>query len=117
MKIMASGSISAIVKYSQVKNNLTTTAAGGVLDARQGKILSDKIASHGPTTQWQASGNINCTNNTITALQSVTLTAGTWIIFGFANWAANNTGYRQIQWNTNSSKDPSRYLATCGPAA
>lgn len=40
---MASGSISAIVKYSQIKNNLTTTAAGGVLDARQGKVLNDKF--------------------------------------------------------------------------
>lgn len=28
-----------------VANNLTTTAAGSVLDARQGKTLSDKIAS------------------------------------------------------------------------
>lgn len=40
---MASGSISAIIKYSQVKNNLTTTAVGGVLDARQGKALNDKF--------------------------------------------------------------------------
>ena len=32
-----------------VANNLTTTAAGSVLDARQGKTLSDKIASETKT--------------------------------------------------------------------
>ena len=49
---MASGSISAIIKYSQVKNNLTTTAAGGVLDARQGKALKDSLTPKVKTYQF-----------------------------------------------------------------
>ena len=39
-----------------VANNLTTTAAGSVLDARQGKTLSDKIASETKTLK-------NCSMN------------------------------------------------------
>ena len=43
-----------------IKNNLTTTASGSVLDAYQGKVLSDKIAS---------------TNSTVSSLNSKLTTA------------------------------------------
>lgn len=35
--------VSMIKKQPKIVNNLTATNAGGVLDARQGKVLSDKI--------------------------------------------------------------------------
>ena len=38
-----------------VANNLTTTAAGSVLDARQGKTLSDKITSETKTLNSERS--------------------------------------------------------------
>lgn len=36
--------LSSKINTSAIKNNLTTTAAGGILDARQGKILNDNMA-------------------------------------------------------------------------
>lgn len=38
-----SSSMTGYVKTSAIKNNLTTTSSGSVLDARQGKALDDKI--------------------------------------------------------------------------
>jgi len=40
---MASGTIKAVLSRGDVANNLTTSTAGKVLDASQGKILSDQI--------------------------------------------------------------------------
>lgn len=37
------GALSGYVKTTAIKNNLTTTASGSVLDARQGKALKDSI--------------------------------------------------------------------------
>ena len=48
---MASGSINTIDKYSQIQNNVSTTAAGNVLDARQGKALNDRITNITPKSK------------------------------------------------------------------
>ena len=42
---MASGTIKAVLSRGDVANNLTTSTAGKVLDASQGKILSDQIGN------------------------------------------------------------------------
>jgi len=41
---MASGTIKAVLSRGDVANNLTTSTAGKVLDASQGKILSDQMS-------------------------------------------------------------------------
>lgn len=54
-------SLSSLLRRSDVANNLTTTASGKVLDARQGKVLADSIASKQDTL---VSGeNIKTINN------------------------------------------------------
>ena len=42
--------LSSKISTDAIKNNLTTTAAGSVLDARQGKILNDNL-------NWKITGN------------------------------------------------------------
>lgn len=48
--------------FSGVANNLTTTASGSVLDARQGKILNDKITSGYTKMTSSANGQITLPN-------------------------------------------------------
>ena len=53
---------SILTSESLIKNNLTTTTSGSVLDAYQGKVLNDKIAS--------TNSNISSANTKINSLQS-----------------------------------------------
>lgn len=44
---------SNLIRSTDIKNNLTTTSSGSALDARQGKILNDKISNlMSKTTLW-----------------------------------------------------------------
>ena len=52
-----------------VANNLTTTAAGSVLDARQGKVIADQIVAHDITSNTDLN-NINAPGNYGCALNS-----------------------------------------------
>lgn len=46
----SAGNVTRLMKKSEIANNLTTTADGYMLDARQGKVLNDTKASKDPFT-------------------------------------------------------------------
>lgn len=72
-------------------NNLTTTAAGSVLDARQGKTLKDLIDHVGVITSNGISSAVSVSNSWKN-LTSISLPAGKYIITGCATTAASQTG-------------------------
>ena len=72
------------------QNNVTTTAEGLVLDARVGKWLNDKIDVIGNIFTGSMSSAKSCPTNTWTAVASVTVSAGTYILFGRAICATGN---------------------------
>ena len=95
------GVISPAKKSVKVANNLTTTAAGSVLDARQGKALKDAVDTvDGKIFTSSLSGSNlsdkSIANNTVVNLGSVTLTKGLYLLFGTATFASNATGYRRL---------------------
>lgn len=53
------------VQQDRVVNNLTTTAAGYVLDARQGKALSDQIAEKASVKSFGSINNTSVNSMTI----------------------------------------------------
>ena len=57
-----------------IKNNLTTTASGSILDAYQGKVLNDKIASTNSTVS-SLSSKLTTANNNISSNTSKINTA------------------------------------------
>lgn len=73
------------------QNNLTTTDAGYCLDARQGKVLNDKIAVIG-TIASAAMSAAKSVSNSWTNLVGVSLTAGKWLVTVHAQGAAGQTG-------------------------
>ena len=97
----AQGVISPSKKTVKTANNLTTTASGSVLDARQGKALKDAIDEvdgkiFTPSLTNSSLSDKSIANNTVTNLGSVTLNIGTYILFGTATFAENATGYRRL---------------------
>lgn len=72
------------------QNNVTTTAEGLVLDARVGKWLNDKIDVIGNIFTGSMSSAKSCPANTWTAVASVTVRAGAYILFGRARCATGN---------------------------
>lgn len=74
-----------------VANNLTTAAAGSyVLDAAQGKVLGDRLASIGSVT----TGTVNlteCANSGWETEGNITLQKGYYIIFFSLYFSASNT--------------------------
>ena len=67
---------SILTSESLIKNNLTTTTSGSILDAYQGKLLNDKITSTNSTVSSNttkintANSNISSANTKINSLQS-----------------------------------------------
>ena len=67
---------SILTSESLIKNNLTTTTSGSILDAYQGKVLNDKITSTNSTVSSNttkintANSNISSANTKINSLQS-----------------------------------------------
>lgn len=84
---------------SNVVNNLTTTASGKALDARQGKALNDKITSNASqsariiNTSWGTSVTIPKNPNTGGLAHGVVLVSG---YVAFYIWAAGAEGAYQI---------------------
>ena len=76
--------------WQSPQNNATTTAAGYVLDARMGKTLNDKIDVIGNIFTGSMSSAKSCSANTWTAVASVTVSAGAYILFGRARCATGN---------------------------
>ena len=88
-------------------NNLTTTAAGYALDARQGKALKDSKQEKITTTS--VSGNsVKAANGVETVIASITLSAGTYLVLGSAyiyGWDITGSGERKICISTSTAFD------------
>lgn len=85
------------------QNNLTTTAAGLVLDARQGKTLNDKINNIKIITPIAGTYD-NLANNTVKGVASLSLPAGTYLVIGNASVnVAATTGNLAGTVNTSAS--------------
>lgn len=56
----------------------------------------------------------NLTTGTVTNLLSVTLSAGSYILLGGCDFAANSSGVRALAWNTESGKLPEAALIQNG---
>jgi hypothetical protein len=76
--------------WQTAQNNANTTAAGYALDARMGKTLNDKIDVIGNIFTGSMSSAKSCPTNTWTAVASVTVSAGAYILFGRARCATGN---------------------------
>lgn len=72
--------IAAAVRTEDVANNLTTTAAGKVLDARQGKALSEAIQQ---STAWVSETLATYSYGTLVGLKN------TAIRMAFVRWSGN----------------------------
>lgn len=80
---------------SNVVNNLTTTASGYALDARQGKVLNDEIAPIGEIITDYGDTSINA--NEWATGKSITVPAGTYVILHEAH---STTGVIRCGWST-----------------
>lgn len=78
--------------WQTAQNNLTTTAAGFVLDARMGKTLNDKLDVIGKISVGSMSSPKSCPANVWTAVASVNVSAGAYIVFGRAYCGPGNSG-------------------------
>lgn len=118
------GVITATKSSVKTANNLTTTASGSVLDARQGKALKDAIDEVDakifvPTATTSNLSDKSIANNTIVNLGSVTLNKGLYLMYGTATFAANSTGYRRLIFadsSTGSSSDRFSVLSVAASA-
>ena len=92
---------------ANVANNLTTTSAGYALDARQGKVIQDKLAVigvHYTKDQYNATGNGSWQSGT----NSLTVPKGTYIIIRKAvNISGNGI-------TCGATADPGQYSAATG---
>ena len=83
--------------FARVKNNLTTTAPGGVLDARQGKALADKwfkaIASNTNMNDLTTPGLYGCANSTVAGTLVNSPVSGA----GFSLLVTNKSSAYQMQ--------------------
>lgn len=77
--------------WQSPQNNLSTVDAGYCLDARQGKVLNDKIAVIG-TIASAAMSAAKSVSNSWTNLVGVSLPAGKWLVTVHAQGAAGQTG-------------------------
>ena len=79
--------------WQTAQNNLTTTAAGYVLDARMGKTLSDKLDVIAKISVGGMPSSKSCPANRWTAVASTTtVSAGAYIVFGRAYCGPGNVG-------------------------
>lgn len=82
---------------ANVVNNLTTTASGYALDARQGKVLNDEIAPIGEIITSYGDTSINA--NEWATGKSITVPAGTYVILHEAH---STTGIIRCGWSTST---------------
>lgn len=85
-----------------VANNLTTSDAGYVLDARQGKALNDSISNIGDVVTGSNTGT-NVSDGAWADRSSMTLSAGKWIIYAHAAYSSSFEGVASIALGTGSS--------------
>ena len=83
-------------QFLPLQNNATTTATGYALDARMGKTLQANINTKNPIIGNVTSDGktVNVATNTDTNLVTMSLPAGSYIIFARVDFAPNNNGRR-----------------------
>lgn len=86
--------ISAALTSADVVNNLTSTTTDKPLSANMGRLLSNI----GNIVYGTVTGSVSVPSATIVEVGSITVPKGTWIIFGYCDWASNENGYRQISF-------------------
>lgn len=86
-------------QYLPLQNNVTTTAAYYALDARQGKVLNDKINLVGDVVTMAWTSYTATTAWTKQTSKSLALTAGTWLINTYAR-SGNTANTFQVSMGT-----------------
>lgn len=87
-----------------VANNLTTTAAGSVLDARQGKALNDKIDEIQDTKITFAEiSNVSIADNAETIVDISSHRPAGYVLYFVGVLVQLNQSYFQLPWFDNSS--------------
>ena len=107
----ADGAISSgtTLASSGGSKNLTAVTDGGLnsLNANLSVIGNQVFGSNNSTSKSVSTG-------TITLVNSVTLTAGSWLVIFSADWSSNSNGYRQI--SDQNLTDPGRFRCVTTPA-
>lgn len=104
-------SLSSLLSRSDVANNLTTTASGKVLDARQGKVLADLIANKSLTIDTYSIFNSYSWENkgTLTAQTLFDLFLSSEV--GYYQFRIDDRTYRMIKHQTAQVSGNNRYVA------
>ena len=102
-----------------INDNFTKidTAIGAVPSGQslQGEAdaLNNNIATLGGIINGSNNNTfVSVSNDTAVVINSITLTAGKWIVIAAADWHGNGTGYRQIAFNANSLNPGRNYAST-----
>jgi len=78
--------------------------------------MISKVTGIGFIASGTTSGAVSCPSGTPTAVGSITLTPGKWIITAYIDWQSNANGVRQLSWA--SGVNPARqYTVTTSAAA
>ena len=81
---------------ANVVNNLTTTASGYALDARQGKALNDSVSAIGVLEQGSLK-EVSVATGTFVTIDSMTVSvAGTYVITGDIDFKSSDVGVRVL---------------------
>lgn len=103
---------------ADIINNRNSNDVNKPLSAAQGKALNDIIGNIGTVvTGTNAQSSISVPNDTGTAVSTITLTNGKWVIIGCGNWAPNSNGYRQISFANNNINPARQQTATMIPCS
>ena len=86
--------------------------AGDVQDLSGNQLYADATHTHstsdvtglGTRLTDDQSANVSVANTTWTKIASVTLAAGTWMVFGYCSFASNATGFRAVCISSNSTE-------------
>lgn len=93
---------------SPIDSALSDTSSNPV----QNKVITEEFGNIGTMlfVNQNAEGltYVNVPDDTVTIACSVELTKGTWLVIGYADWAPNTNGYRQIQFVDSSTINPAR---------
>lgn len=85
-------------------NNTKIDTAIGTLNGNLSSLGTVIVGTNGASS-------VSVPNNTPTSVSTVTITKGTWLIIGAADWASNGTGYRQVSFGGDGT-NPARQSTT-----
>lgn len=103
--------LSSLLSRSDVANNLTTTASGKVLDARQGKVLADLIANKSLTIDTYSIFNSYSWEDKGTLTEQTLLDLFLSSEVGYYQFKIGDRTYRMIKHQTAQKGGDNRYVA------